>query len=64
MKLKEMWSKIFKGNRKNYSSEICLWLHLKKGFSGGSDGKESETYLQCGRPCFKPWVRKIPWRRE
>lgn len=34
-----MWSKIFKGNRKNYSSEICLWLHLKKGFSGGSDGK-------------------------
>ena len=20
--------------------------------------------LQCGRPGFKPWVRKIPWRRE
>ena len=21
-------------------------------------------YLQCGRPGFNPWVRKIPWRRE
>ena len=21
-------------------------------------------YLQCGRPRFHPWVRKIPWRRE
>ena len=20
--------------------------------------------LQCGRPVFDPWVRKIPWRRE
>ena len=20
--------------------------------------------LQCGRPGFNPWVRKIPWRRE
>ena len=20
--------------------------------------------LQCGRPGFDPWVRKIPWRRE
>ena len=59
MKLKEMWSKILKRNRKNYSSEICLRLYLKKGFSGGSDGKESETCLQCGR-WFEPWVRKSP----
>ena len=22
------------------------------------------TCLQCGRPRFHPWVRKIPWRRE
>ena len=21
-------------------------------------------YLQCGRPRFDPWVRKIPWRRK
>ena len=20
--------------------------------------------LQCSRPGFNPWVRKIPWRRE
>ena len=20
--------------------------------------------LQCGRPGFNPWVRKIPWRRK
>ena len=23
-----------------------------------------ETCLQCRRPRFNPWVRKIPWRRE
>ena len=32
-----------------------------KGFPGVSDGK---VYLQCRRPGFNPWVRKIPWRRE
>ena len=21
-------------------------------------------FLQCGRPCFNPWLGKIPWRRE
>ena len=31
-------------------------------FPGGSDGKESD--MQCGRPQFDSWVRKIPWRRE
>ena len=24
----------------------------------------SSVCLQCGRPGFDPWVRKIPWRRE
>ena len=33
-----------------------------KSFPGSSDGKESA--LQCGRPGFDPWVRKILWRRE
>ena len=32
------------------------------GFPGGSDG--SRIYLQCQRPKFYPWVRKIPCRRE
>ena len=30
-------------------------------FPGGSDGRIS---LQCRRPRFDPWLRKIPWRRE
>ena len=32
------------------------------GFPGGSDGKK--ICLQCRRPGFNPWVKKIPWRRE
>ena len=32
------------------------------GFPGASDGKS--ICLQCGRPRFDPWVRKIPWRRK
>ena len=31
------------------------------GFLGSSNSKE--FCLQCGRPGFDPWVRKIPWRR-
>ena len=23
----------------------------------------NRVHLQCGRPGFDPWVRKIPWRR-
>ena len=34
---------------------------ITMGFSGGSDDK---VCLQCGRPTFNPWVRKIPWRRK
>ena len=35
---------------------------LGSDFPGGSDGKS--VCLQCGRPGFDPWVRKIPWRRK
>ena len=34
----------------------------KLGFPGGSDGKS--VCLQCGRPGFDPWVRKMPRRRK
>ena len=34
---------------------------LSTGFPDDSHGKEC---LQCGRPKFDPWVRKILWRRE
>ena len=46
---------------------LCLerWPHLEAwktanllGFLGGSDSKR--ICLQCRRPRFKPWVRKIP----
>ena len=30
-------------------------------FPGGSEGRIG---LQCGRPGFDPWIRKILWRRE
>ena len=31
-------------------------------FAGGSEG--NKICLQCQRPGFYPWARKIPWRRE
>ena len=32
-----------------------------KGIPGGASGK---NFLQCRRPRFDPWFRKMPWRRE
>ena len=46
----------FPGKRNGYPCQYS-W-----GFPGGSDGKR--TYLQCRRPGFDPWVRKMPWRRD
>ena len=38
------------------------WYHPNIwGFSGNS---ESRVCLQCGRPRFNPWFRKILWRRK
>ena len=39
----------------------CLRLGRDLGFPSGSEGR---VCLQCRRPGFSPWVRKIPWRRE
>ena len=36
-------------------------MHMYPGFPGSSMVKNR---LQCGRPGFDPWVRKIPWRRK
>ena len=33
----------------------------REGFPGSSDGR---VCLQCWRPRFNSWVRKIPWRRK
>ena len=37
-------------------------LFIAGGFPGGSDSKS--ICLQCWRPRFVPWVRKIPWKRK
>ena len=41
---------------------IFLGSKITRGFPGGSDGKS--VCLQCGRPGFNPWIRKISWRRK
>ena len=41
---------------------IFLGSKITRGFPGGSDGKS--VCLQCGRPRFDSWVRKIPWRKK
>ena len=47
----------------NVSNKHVVHLKLTQCyFPGGSDSKAS--CLQCGRPGFDPWVRKILWRRK
>ena len=43
-------------------SFLISWLFASGGLPWCSDGKS--VCLQCGRPGFNPWVRKIPWRRK
>ena len=38
------------------------YYSITLAFPGGSGTKS--ICLQCGRPGFDPWVRKIPWRRK
>ena len=38
-----------------------LCIKIPSGIPCGSEGKR--ICLQCRRPRFYPWVRKIPWRR-
>ena len=33
-------------------------------FWGSQEGCQGRICLQCRRPGFNPWVRKIPWRRK
>ena len=39
-----------------------LFFSSNTSFPGGSD--EKSICLQCGRPRFDPWVRKIAWSRK
>ena len=49
------------GSREEGWGEITLVIKCLN-FPEGSDGKS--VCLQCRRPGFDPWVRKIPWRRK
>ena len=48
----------------------CHTSSHPRGLPAGSDGQDSawgrwvQWGLECGRPEFDPWVRKIPWRRN
>ena len=45
-----------------YVHDVLIWTFLLLDSPGGSDGKS--VCLQCRRPGFDPWVRKILWRRK
>ena len=47
----------------HFYSQLCNlgMAQQGKGFPGGS---EASRCLQCKRPGFHPWVKKIPWRKE
>ena len=55
---------------KRHKLPVIRWISTRDvmGFPGVLVGKESAwnagNHLQCRRPRFSPWVRKIPWRRK
>ena len=55
-------------NIKEVNNAFYHLLMLSLGFPGGSVNKEStcnaRDQLQCRRPEFDPWIRKIPWRSK
>ena len=64
-RLQSMGSKRVRHDWVTDTSEHMLFRAIGldwKCFPGDSDGKS--ICLQCGRPRFNPWVRKIPWRRK
>ena len=45
--------------------QVLIRHSMKWSFPGGTIGKEpTYQFRRCKRRRFKPWVRKIPWRRE
>ena len=45
----------------NWATSLHFLPHLPPGIPWWLRG--SSVYLQCWRPGFDPWIRKIPWRR-
>ena len=56
------WNKTGVLAKLRVSEEVTFNLRFERvGFPGGSDER---IYLQCGRPRFDPWVRKMPCRKD
>ena len=49
-----------------YKWVICIFIiEIKSSYKGLPWWlRRLSVCLQCGRPRFKPWVGKIPWRRK
>ena len=60
-----LWSRVFcpiQWVLFGYPFKIYYCVHIVI-FPGGSDGGPP-ALLQCRRPGFNPWVRKVSWRRK
>ena len=57
-----IWGKGRHANTENSLFMFSIENSIELSFPGGSDIRQ--ICLQCRRPRFNPWVRKIPWRRE
>ena len=57
-----IWGKGRHANTENSLFMFSIENSIELSFPGGSDSRQ--ICLQCRRPRFHPWVRKIPWRRE
>ena len=53
-----VWSSVHRRYRHHQLPKLNFRVGLPLWFS------QARIYLQCRRPGFNPWVRKIPWRRE
>ena len=45
-------------------TSLGLWFNIESDTWWASLVAQSRICLQCRRPSFDPWVRKIPWRGE
>ena len=57
-----IWGKGRHANTENSLFMFSIENTIELSCPGGSDSRQ--ICLQCRRPWFHPWVRKIPWRRE
>ena len=56
-----LWQNFFRWLSRNVFDLECIFEDSV--FSEGFLVAQLKIYMQCRRPGFDPWVRKIPWRR-